>query len=148
MNSLEDTLIRLVGLLKKTDIPYMVIGGLANAVWGEPRSTLDIDITIQASKDDTKKLIEHLKKLCHPRITDSEEFVRKTSVLPMITQEGVRIDIIFAGLPFELEAIKRAVEINIQGTKVGFITPEDLIIHKIVSERQKDWDDVQGIIRR
>jgi len=25
----------------------MVVGGMANAVWGEPRATLDIDITIR-----------------------------------------------------------------------------------------------------
>ncbi|MBD3285773.1 hypothetical protein GF359_04880, partial [candidate division WOR-3 bacterium] len=117
-------------------------------VWGEPRSTLDIDITIQARKDDTKKLIEHLKKLCYPRVTDPGEFVRETSVLPMVTEDEVRIDIIFAGLPFELEAIRRAVDREIRGIPVRFITPEDLIVHKIISERQKDWKDVRGIVTR
>ena len=30
-------------VLSGIGIPYMVIGGMANAVWGEPRATLDID---------------------------------------------------------------------------------------------------------
>jgi len=44
MTSLERALIKLAQTLSDNGIPYMIIGGMANAVWGEPRATLDIDL--------------------------------------------------------------------------------------------------------
>ena len=46
MTAQEDALAQLAALLEDTRVPYMVIGGLANIVWGEPRATLDIDVTV------------------------------------------------------------------------------------------------------
>jgi hypothetical protein len=40
-------------------------------------------------------------------------FVRDTRVLPVETEDGVRIDIIFGMLPFEEEAIRRARPIRV-----------------------------------
>jgi hypothetical protein len=48
MTTQEQALVRLAQLLSEHGIPYMVIGGLANAVWGEPRTTLDIDVTVSS----------------------------------------------------------------------------------------------------
>lgn len=69
-------------------------------------------------------------------------------MLPFQSSQGIRIDCIFGGLPYEMEAINRAVEIEIAGVPVRFCTPEDLIIHKIISQRPKDLEDVRGIIFR
>lgn len=148
MSALEEALVRLARLLQEGGIPYMIIGGIANAMWGEPRSTLDIDVTVWASKDDVARILTLLADLCQVRVSEPLEFVRKTSVLPMEAKDGVRIDLIFGSLPFEREAIERTVEVSIQETPVRFVAPEDLILHKIVSERQKDTDDVRGILVR
>lgn len=48
MTSQEQALVRLARRLSDLEVPYMVIGGVANAVWGEPRATLDIDVTLAA----------------------------------------------------------------------------------------------------
>jgi len=32
--------------LESLKIDYMVVGGIANAVWGEPRATIDVDVTV------------------------------------------------------------------------------------------------------
>jgi len=41
VNHQENTLVAVARLLDKHGLPYMVIGGMANAVWGVPRSTLE-----------------------------------------------------------------------------------------------------------
>jgi len=41
-------------------IPYMVIGGQAVLLYGEPRLTRDIDITLGLGIDDLEKLIKYL----------------------------------------------------------------------------------------
>jgi hypothetical protein len=58
------------------------------------------------------------------------------------------VDLIVAGLPYEESAIRRAVRVDVAGKDVRFCTAEDLVLHKIVSDRSRDRDDVEGIIGR
>jgi hypothetical protein len=148
MSNLEQTLIELASKLKEGGISYMVIGGIANAVWGEPRVTLDIDVTIWVPVSEASKIVSLLETVCRPLVPDPADFVQRTSVLPMQAKSDVRIDLIFGSLPFEKEAIERTVEVEVSETSVRFATPEDLIITKIVSERQRDADDVRAILSR
>jgi hypothetical protein len=61
----------------------------------------------------------------------------------------VRGDIIFTGLEYEKMAIERVVEVEIsKNMLVRVCTAEDLIIYKAISEREKDWQDIEGILLR
>ena len=137
MTSQEQALVRLARQLSDLEVPYMVIGGVANAVWGEPRATLDIDVTLAAETSECSRLIEGLASEFTPLISDPQGFVEKTRVLPVQSRTGVRVDLIFGLLPFEREAIARAVSVNVQGVEVAFCTAEDLILLKIISTRAR-----------
>ena len=50
IGAFEEALHELSTNLKEAHVPYMIIGGLANAIWGYPRSTLDIDVTINFAR--------------------------------------------------------------------------------------------------
>lgn len=148
MTDLETALIDLSQTLSGNRIPYMVIGGMANAVWGSPRVTLDIDVTIWVSDQKIQNAVRMLSEPFEVLVSNPKNFIRKTRVLPLQTKNGVRLDVIFGALPYEKEAISRAVEIDIAGTPVRFCTPEDLILHKIISKREKDLEDIQAIVNR
>jgi hypothetical protein len=66
----------------------------------------------------------------------------------MDTHDGARIDVIFGLSPFEEDAIKRAIKIPVAGVPVNFCTPEDLILSKMISDREKDLHDAHQIILR
>ena len=53
---------KLKSLLEKQRTPYMLIGGIAVALWGEPRATQDIDIVVLISKDRAFDFLEEAKK--------------------------------------------------------------------------------------
>ena len=146
MNSLEASLLRIARILKANKIPYMVIGGVANLFWGVPRTTLDIDITIQVPEDSQTSLIAKMRRSYKLRASNPIAFVRKTNVLPLEDRSGVRIDLIFAKLPYELEAICRSKRVRVNGNSVQICSPEDLVVHKIISDRPRDREDVRGII--
>jgi len=146
MKSLESALIAICRFLKQQNIPYMVIGGMANAVWGEPRATLDIDITIWVEDAKIQNLIQSLTPDFKLLPENPREFISKTRVLPIATQTNTRIDLLFGMLRFEESAISRAIEKDIHGTPVRFCTSEDLILHKIISDREKDLHDAKNII--
>jgi hypothetical protein len=69
--------------LKKRDIPYMIIGGQAVLLYGEPRLTRDIDITLGVSVDHLDELLAVVQELTlKPLPKDLKSFVRQTMVLP------------------------------------------------------------------
>lgn len=147
MNPLESTLSALAAILDQNEIPYMVIGGMANACWGEPRATIDIDVTVWVTEAARNDVITLLQKHFRSRTAEAEQFVQKTRVLPLMSDSGVPIDIIFGLLPYEEEAINRAVIREIAGTPVRVCTAEDMILHKIISTREQDLKDARRIIQ-
>jgi hypothetical protein len=148
MSALEDALLGLVRFLHERGIPYMVIGGMANAVWGEPRATLDIDVTIWVEDREIAGAIGDLTSVFRALSADPIAFVRQNRVLPLESDDGVRMDVIFGLLPFEHEAIQRAVPVPVEGGSVRFCTAEDLVLMKIISSRERDLADARAIVLR
>lgn len=147
MNAQEAAIVDLARLLTGAGIPYMLIGGHANAVWGEPRATLDVDVTIWAAEQQANHVLRSLESHFSCLVEDPERFVRDVRVLPLTSDRGVRVDLIFGLLPFEEQAIRRARVIDIGDADVSVCSPEDLILMKIISERQRDLDDARGVTR-
>jgi predicted nucleotidyltransferase len=128
----------------------MIIGGQAVLLYGEPRLTRDIDVTLGANIDSLNKLLSITRELSLKSIPkDIESFVRDTMVLPTIEKStGIRVDFIFSFTHYETQAIKRARKVSIMGQEVLFASPEDLIIHKIFAGRPRDLEDVKSVIRK
>lgn len=145
---LEKGLLEIVSFFEDAAVPYMVIGGFANLVWGVPRTTRDVDITVQVAEEDLHEFLRKVGKAFSVLPADPEGFVKETRVLPVQTSNEIRIDLIFAGLPYEKTALGRAREVKIQGIAVRICSPEDLIVHKIISERPRDREDVEGVFRQ
>jgi len=126
----------------------MIIGGQAVLLYGEPRLTRDIDVTLGVSIDALPKIIEITKDLnLKPLTSKITEFVRQTMVLPTRDEStGIRVDFIFSFTPYELQAIERAREVLLKKTPVKFASPEDVIIHKVFAGRGRDLDDVKSIL--
>lgn len=145
MSGLEAALAEVAGRLEERGLPYMVIGGMANLQWGEPRTTQDLDITVAVEDSD---LIQAAGELGSILVDHAPEFLARTRVLPIALREGTRVDLIVATLPYEIEAIRRARPVPIGDRTISVCSPEDLVLHKILSERPKDLTDVVGILRR
>ena len=45
---------------QKYDVKYLVIGGIAAVLYGVPRATFDLDILIEATTENARRLIEAL----------------------------------------------------------------------------------------
>jgi len=142
----ETALSDLSRILKDGNVPYMIIGGLANAIWGNPRATLDIDVTIWISDDQIQKTVSMLRQRYTFMVDAPLDFIAETRVLPVRNNENLRIDIIFGALPFEKDAINRAVKVKIGDASIKFCTAEDLILLKIISERSQDLEDVRNVL--
>lgn len=134
--------------LAKSHIPYMIIGGQAVLLYGEPRLTKDIDITLGVGANEFLKIVEIAKRLkLKILINEIEDFVKKTMVLPTIDQKsGLRVDFIFSNSEYEKQAIEKACIVVLDKTKVRFATLEDVVIHKVIAGRARDTEDVKSIL--
>lgn len=146
MHEFLQALEKIISFLDSEEIPYMIFGGIANSIYGIPRQTFDIDIKIQLETEQQRnEFIFRLEKEGKILPDDALQFIQETNVLP-VEVDDVRIDFVFAGLHFEKEAIAKSNSIDLFGLQVKVCRPEDLIIHKTISPREKDWLDIKGIV--
>jgi len=134
--------------LKQASIPYMVIGGQAVLLYGEPRLTRDIDVTLGIGVDELARIKKALPAMgLKVLVKKDQEFVKRTMVLPTKDRESdIRVDFIFSFSPYERQAIGRARDIKIGRTTAKFASLEDVVIHKVISGRPRDLEDIRSIL--
>lgn len=146
----EELLNKIGQKLLEGEIPYMVIGGQALLVHGEPRLTRDIDITLGVGIErlpDISKIAGEVP--LRSLVDDPEGFTGKTMVFPCVEDEsGIRVDFIFSFTPYERQAIDRAEKVALAGGEVKFASAEDLVIHKVFAHRPRDLEDAGSVIRK
>lgn len=135
--------------MNENRIPYIIIGGQAVLIYGEPRLTRDIDITLGIDIDRLNDILSIVKKLNLKILTeDVVNFVKETMVLPVLGAKGIRIDFIFSCTEYENTAIERAKKIKSDDVEICYASPEDVIIQKIFAGRERDIEDAKIIIRK
>ncbi len=144
----EKLLVKIAQALNKNNIPYMVVGAQAVMIHGEPRFTGDIDITLGVDTDKTKDILKIIRELgLEPAEYMTEDFIKRNALLTVEDKDHrIEVDFIFSFMPYERQAIERAVKISLEDTDVHFACAEDTIIHKLFAGRPRDIEDVKGII--
>ena len=144
----QELLEKLAVALEDAGIPYMVIGGQAVLLYGEPRLTRDIDITLGVGPGRLSDVLQVVERISlKVLVKDAQAFVRRTMVLPCLQEEtGIRVDLVFSFSPYERGAIERAKPVKVGQTTVYFTSVEDLIIHKLIAGRPRDLEDVRTVL--
>lgn len=134
--------------LDQENVPYAVIGGLAVQCWGESRTTRDVDIVVMVETERMHSLIGAALNRFSPRVPDPVDFAVQNRVLLLATVDGTPIDISF-GIPgYEESAIARARTVTMAGHSIRVLSPEDLIVHKCIAGRPRDFEDIESILIR
>jgi len=143
---------RVVKSLNAAGIDYMFTGALAASYYGMPRTTMDVDVVVKASREDLRNLIASLRKA---------EMQVDERRIDRAFESGFRIITFKDGrTPFTLDIILSDKKLekkqgSILGLPTFYQTPEGLILSKlrmikatVPRERAlKDEDDVKAILR-
>jgi Nucleotidyl transferase AbiEii toxin, Type IV TA system len=133
--------------VEKQGWDFFFIGGIAVQVWGEPRLTRDIDLTIFTNLDDEVALIDVILREYKPVFHDAGEFALSNRVLPVKTASGITIDFTLAGLADISEPLARASFQDFgDGTLLKICSPDDLVIMKTLAGRSRDWPDIEAVL--
>lgn len=150
-------LLKVVPILDKLQINYFVTGGFAVTLWGRMRTTNDIDMVIQLVEPQVKPLAEALRKISAYGYIDEEtavDAVRKNGEFNFIDPDtGYKVDF-WVGKNDEI--IRREFERKrvqaIDSVAINFLSPEDLILQKLVWHQETNSDrhseDIASILRR
>ena len=143
---LADDFKEFLKLLNAHQVRYLLIGGIAVAYHGYPRSTNDIDVWVEISDDNASKLVSVLEEFGFtlPELTadlflQSERIVRM-GVPPM------RIEVLtsISGVEFQ-DCFRSRVVDEIDGVPVNLIGLSHLKTNKRASGRHKDLDDLENL---
>jgi hypothetical protein len=128
---------------------FCFIGGIALQRWGEPRLTVDVDVSLLTGFGNEEQFVDVLCQKFLSRIDNVREFALQNRVLLLKSNHHIPIDIALAGLPFEECVIDRATEFSfLRSITLRTCSAEDLIIYKAFADRNRDWADIEGILIR
>jgi hypothetical protein len=128
---------------------FCFIGGVALLRWGEPRETVDADLTLLTGFGGEATFVRVLLEHFEARIADAEAFAIERRVLLLRSRSGVGLDVSLGGLPYEELMIDRS-SVYTYPPKIPLRTcsAEDLMVLKAFAGRGQDWVDIERIIVR
>jgi hypothetical protein len=150
-DSLAGDLIRAVEILGEVfearGVRYALLGGLATMLRGRPRFTQDIDILLDVPQIALPGLLEELIAcgFSMDRDTVIRQFVREH--MTSFRFGTVRIDWLKPVLPLYDNALSAATAFPwTEGHRLRVLSPEGLIVTKLVSFRPQDQEDIRVLL--
>ena len=147
---------KIAEILEILKIPYAITGGMAIYVWGRPRFTADIDIIIELHEKDVVLLMKALRQIDEEGHIDANAMrmaIERRGEFNFIDNvSGVKVDFWVIGEDeFSRLKLKRRIPKMILGEKAYFLSPEDLILSKLLwskeSESELQLKDVESILK-
>jgi len=152
----EELLKNITEILAELKIPYAITGGFAISVWGNPRSTADIDIVVELMEKNIRPLTKRVLSIDKNFYVDEEmvkdAVVHKSEFNFIDPDSGLKVDFfVMDNTPYNKLKIKRAILRDLYGAKAFFVSPEDLILSKLIWSKetysQKQHDDIKTVLR-
>ena len=144
-----------IGVLEGLAIPYMVVGGFAAIMHGEPRLTVDVDIVADLRFEHVDSFVAAFPPATYYLNKDTvRDALRRRSLFNVIeSSTGAKVDLV----PLPADAFTRAAMARRQrlaydtaGHTAAFISAEDIVLAKLLAHRQTGSDkhlrDARGVL--
>ena len=135
-------------LFEQRSIPYLVTGGQAAIIWGEPRFTTDLDILLAIDGAQLAALTQTLEAV---GFYVAEPLHHTINIIHRDRIDNADL-ILSQRTPFERSALERRYRVEAPGIPVHYIaTAEDVVLAKLLwrrsSRSEKQWRDCLGIVK-
>ncbi|MFY9345330.1 MAG: DUF6036 family nucleotidyltransferase [Planctomycetota bacterium] len=150
----REVALRLIRLLERDQTPYALMGGIVVPIWGVPRATYDVDVTLLGDAAVVDRFLAAAVAdgfVVDPPFTKG--FRDRVSGMDKLRIEWwtpesrrVEVDVFLVTTEYQRAAFARRVQARIDHTTAWVIGPADLILHKLVAGRPKDLADIQNVL--
>jgi hypothetical protein len=136
-----------IQLLIKNNVRFMVVGAYAVGLHGYVRFTGDLDIWVEASGDNSQKILTSLYEFGFSTLSglSAEDFTKEDSVV-QLGYPPLRIDLMtsVSGIDFESCYPKRETQL-IDGIEIPYLDLLSLKQNKLSTNRKKDLGDLENL---
>lgn len=152
MSEQTDVLKEVARKLERAGIHYMVSGSIASSYFAQPRMTRDIDIVIEIDSHNTEALVQAFSSGYYIDEIAVKDAVARKSMFNIIQLESmIKIDfIVRKESTYRTTEFQRRAKVEIDDASISFVTPEDLLISKLVwaldSRSETQLNDVKSIM--
>jgi hypothetical protein len=138
----------LLTALNAAEARFLVVGAYAVGVHGRPRATKDLDIWIEASADNARRVMVGLRDFGAPLGDLAETDLETPGTGFKMGEPPSRVDILtqIEGVRFE-DAWPRRIEASFGSVTCGVIGRNDLLANKRAAGRPQDLADVAALER-
>lgn len=143
----------IVSELERFEIPHMLAGSFASTYYGDPRTTNDIDLVIDPSREALERFARGLDRGRFYVSVEAarEAFERRGQFNVVLLDSGWKADLILRrDRAFSRAEFERRQSAEIAGVQVHLATAEDTIIAKLewarAGESERQLRDVVGIL--
>ena len=132
--------------LNVSRVRYLVVGGYAVALHGHPRYTKDLDVWIDCTPANAKRMVRAFAEFGFESLGVKAADFEKPDRMVQMGVPPNRIDVLtsLAGVDFSA-CFKKRVIVEIDGISVNFIDVEHLKINKRAAGRLQDLADVENL---
>jgi len=148
MRRLYNELRKIIDALDRNRIDYAVCGGIAMAVYGSPRATVDIDILIdEKSVHSVIQLAGQLGYTIRGVDLNFDEIkIRRVSKLDPVSKELITLDMLIVTRQIQ-KIWKTRIKTNLEGGKLSVVSKDGLIALKKIAGRPQDIADIDALTR-
>ena len=147
-NIFNEDFIDFLKALNQQQVEYILVGGYSVILYGYSRTTGDMDILVNKTKENYQRLQKAFHDFKMPVFDMTEDNFLHNPHLDVFTfgRQPVAIDIMTSikGATFD-ELYLKAIQIDVDDMLVKTIHVNDLILVKKASGRYKDLDDLENI---
>jgi hypothetical protein len=144
--------LRVAALLEQAETPHALYGGLAVAAYGAPRETKDADLAVvSAGAAGLAELLgrDRLRAaVAFERVRFGGLWVGRVTLLGGPDDSGLNtVDLVEPASPrYARLAIERAALAPLRERDVRLLLPEDVVLFKLLSTRERDLEDAASIL--
>ncbi len=153
-----DAAVDAAALFERLGVPYVLAGGVATIVYGEPRSTLDVDFAVHLAAEQALRLPAVAGATFFVQSEAPIEAARAMSMFNMVhTASYMKIDVhVVPRTGIHKMEIERGRWQRLgpgHPDEIRIATPEDIVLQKLRwyadadCTSQKQWRDVLGILK-
>jgi len=148
-NGVNEDFLDLLSSFVRADVRFLVVGGYAVGVHGHPRATKDLDLWIQSSVANARRVLRALREFGAPLGELCVQDLSKPGKGFKMGRPPRRIDVLteISGVSFD-EAWRNHIETSFGG---GLTCPviglDDLLRNKAAAKRPQDMADVLALER-
>jgi hypothetical protein len=142
----DEKIVAIERTLESLEIPHAFGGANALAYYGTPRATADIDLNVFVPVSRSREVMRALGQL--GVATDDPLLLERIDRDGQITVywERTPIDVFFSYDPLHESSMQRRRLVDFGGDPIHVLSAEDLMVYKVVFNREKDWHDIAEMI--